>query len=140
MWGGGGGFSGGGCGGGGGGGGGGVGGGGGGGGGGCGGGGGGGGGGGVGGGGVVGVGRRMRRADVMMHGEFAWCKVFYRWSYYAAFFSIRANPLNMKLMCQEKNDWNFFLHVYERRKDTQSKRSRILNKDMRIVRKCMPVD
>ena len=72
-------------------------------------------------------------AYVMMAWRIAWCKVFYPLAYYAAFFSIRATSFNYELMCQGKERLEYFMHDYERRKDTLSKKEQDTYKDMRIV-------
>ena len=72
-------------------------------------------------------------AYVMMAWRIAWCKVFYPLAYYAAFFSIRATSFNYELMCQVKERLEYFMHDYERRKDTLSKKEQDTYKDMRIV-------
>ncbi len=72
-------------------------------------------------------------AYVMMAWRIAWCKVFYPLAYYAAFFSIRATSFNYELMCQGKERLENFMHDYERRKDTLSKKEQDTYKDMRIV-------
>ena len=72
-------------------------------------------------------------AYVMMAWRIAWCKVFYSLAYYAAFFSIRATSFNYELMCQGKERLEYFMHDYERRKDTLSKKEQDTYKDMRIV-------
>ena len=72
-------------------------------------------------------------AYVMMAWGIAWCKVFYPLAYYAAFFSIRATSFNYELMCQGKERLEYFMHDYERRKDTLSKKEQDTYKDMRIV-------
>ena len=72
-------------------------------------------------------------AYVMMAWRIAWCKVFYPRAYYAAFFSIRATSFNYELMCQGKERLEYFMHDYERRKDTLSKKEQDTYKDMRIV-------
>ena len=72
-------------------------------------------------------------AYVMMAWRIAWCKVFYPLAYYAAFFSIRATSFNYELMCKGKERLENFMHDYERRKDTLSKKEQDTYKDMRIV-------
>ena len=72
-------------------------------------------------------------AYVMMAWRIAWCKVFYPLAYYAAFFSIRATSFNYELMCQGKERLEYFMHDYEWRKDTLSKKEQDTYKDMRIV-------
>ena len=72
-------------------------------------------------------------AYVMMAWRIAWCKIFYPLAYYAAFFSIRATSFNYELMCQGKERLEYFMHDYERRKDTLSKKEQDTYKDMRIV-------
>ena len=72
-------------------------------------------------------------AYVMMAWRIAWCKVFYPLAYYAAFFSIRASAFYYELMCQGKERLEYFMHDYERRKDTLTKKEQDTYKDMRIV-------
>ena len=72
-------------------------------------------------------------AYVMMAWRIAYCKVFYPLAYYAAYFSIRATGFSYELMCQGKDKLNYFMHDYEKRKDSLSKKEQDTYKDMRIV-------
>ena len=72
-------------------------------------------------------------AYVMMAWRIAYCKVFYPLAYYAAYFSIRATAFSYELMCQGKEKLEGYMHDYEKRKDTLSKKEQDTYKDMRLV-------
>ena len=72
-------------------------------------------------------------AYVMMAWRIAYCKVFYPLAYYAAYFSIRATSFNYELMCQGKDKLEAYMHDYEARKDSLSKKEQDTYKDMRLV-------
>ena len=72
-------------------------------------------------------------AYVMMAYRIAYCKINYPLAYYAAYFGIRADAFSYELMCQGKEQLNFYIKDYERRKDSLSKKEQDTLKDMRIV-------
>ena len=72
-------------------------------------------------------------AYVMMAWRIAYCKVFYPLAYYAAYFSIRATSFNYELMCQGRERLEYYLHDYQKRKDSLTKKEQDTVKDMRIV-------
>jgi DNA polymerase-3 subunit alpha (Gram-positive type) len=72
-------------------------------------------------------------AYVMMAWRIAYCKVFYPLAYYAAYFSIRATAFSYELMCQGKEKLEGYMHEYQKRKDTLSKKEQDTYKDMRLV-------
>ncbi len=72
-------------------------------------------------------------AYVMMAYRIAYCKINYPLAYYAAYFGIRADAFSYELMCQGKDQLNFHIRDYERRKDALSKKEQDTLKDMRIV-------
>ena len=73
-------------------------------------------------------------AYVMMAYRIAYCKVFYPLAYYAAYFSIRASAFSYELMCQGQEKLLYYMHEYEKRMDTLSKKEQDTYKDMKIVR------
>lgn len=72
-------------------------------------------------------------AYVMMAYRIAYCKINYPLAYYAAYFGIRADAFSYELMCQGKEQLNFYINDYMRRKDSLSKKEQDTLKDMRIV-------
>ena len=72
-------------------------------------------------------------AYVMMAWRIAYCKVFYPLAYYAAYFSIRATAFSYELMCQGKDKLEVYMHDFQKRKDTLSKKEQDTYKDMRLV-------
>ena len=72
-------------------------------------------------------------AYVMMAYRIAYCKINYPLAYYAAYFGIRADAFSYELMCQGKEQLNFYIRDYEKRKDSLSKKEQDTLKDMRIV-------
>ena len=86
-------------------------------------------------------------AYVMMAYRIAYCKINYPLAYYAAYFGIRADAFSYELMCQGKEQLNFYINDYMRRKDSLSKKEQDTLKDMRIVQemyargfKFVPID
>ncbi len=73
-------------------------------------------------------------AYVMMAYRIAYYKIFYPLAYYAAYFSIRASAFSYELMCLGQDRLEYYMHDYERRKDTLSKKEQDTYKDMKIVR------
>ena len=69
----------------------------------------------------------------MMAYRIAYCKINYPLAYYAAYFGIRADAFSYELMCQGKEQLNFYIRDYEKRKDSLSKKEQDTLKDMRIV-------
>ena len=57
----------------------------------------------------------------------------YPLAYYAAYFSIRATSFNYELMCQGRERLEYYLHDYQKRKDSLTKKEQDTVKDMRIV-------
>ena len=72
-------------------------------------------------------------AYVMMAYRIAYYKIFYPLAYYAAYFSIRASAFSYELMCLGQERLEYYMHDYERRKDTLSKKEQDTYKDMKIV-------
>ena len=72
-------------------------------------------------------------AYVMMAYRIAYCKINYPLAYYAAYFGIRADAFSYELMCQGKEQLNFYISDYQRRSDSLSKKEQDTLKDMRIV-------
>ncbi|MCD8133956.1 MAG: PolC-type DNA polymerase III [Clostridiales bacterium] len=72
-------------------------------------------------------------AYVMMAWRIAYCKVFYPLAYYAAFFSIRATAFDYELMCQGRERLEYYLHDYQSRKDSLTKKEQDTVRDMRVV-------
>ncbi len=72
-------------------------------------------------------------AYVMMAWRIAYCKVFYPLAYYAAYFSIRATSFSYELMCLGKDKLEGYMHDYQNRKDSLSKKEQDTYKDMRLV-------
>ncbi len=72
-------------------------------------------------------------AYVMMAWRIAYCKVFYPLAYYAAFFSIRATAFDYELMCQGRDRLEYYLHDYQSRKDSLTKKEQDTVRDMRVV-------
>ncbi|MCD7981023.1 MAG: PolC-type DNA polymerase III [Clostridiales bacterium] len=72
-------------------------------------------------------------AYVMMAWRIAYCKVFYPLAYYAAFFSIRATAFDYELMCQGRERLEYYLHDYQNRKDSLTKKEQDTVRDMRVV-------
>ena len=72
-------------------------------------------------------------AYVMMAYRIAYCKINYPLAYYAAYFGIRADAFSYELMCQGKEQLEYYMKDYERRKDSLSKKEQDTMKDMRIV-------
>ena len=72
-------------------------------------------------------------AYVMMAYRIAYCKINYPLAYYAAYFGIRADAFSYELMCQGKEQLNFYISDYQRRSDSLTKKEQDTLKDMRIV-------
>ena len=72
-------------------------------------------------------------AYVMMAYRIAYYKIFYPLAYYAAYFSIRASAFSYELMCMGQDRLEYYMHDYEKRKDTLSKKEQDTYKDMKIV-------
>ena len=72
-------------------------------------------------------------AYVMMAYRIAYCKINYPLAYYAAYFGIRADAFSYELMCQGKEQLNFYISDYQRRSDSLSKKEQDTLKDIRIV-------
>ena len=72
-------------------------------------------------------------AYVMMAYRIAYYKIFYPLAYYAAYFSIRASAFSYELMCLGQERLEYYMHDYERRKDTLTKKEQDTYKDMKIV-------
>ena len=67
-------------------------------------------------------------AYVMMAWRIAYCKVYYPLAYYAAYFSIRATAFNYEIMCQGKEQLEYFIQGLQAAKRfALQKRSRIPN-------------
>ncbi|WP_230399121.1 PolC-type DNA polymerase III [Novisyntrophococcus fermenticellae] len=72
-------------------------------------------------------------AYVMMAYRIAYYKIFYPLAYYAAYFSIRASAFSYELMCLGRERLEYYMHDYEKRKDSLSKKEQDTYKDMKIV-------
>ena len=72
-------------------------------------------------------------AYVMMAYRIAYCKVNYPLAYYAAYFSIRATAFSYELMCQGREQLEYYIKDYKRRSDSLSQKEQATLKDMRIV-------
>lgn len=72
-------------------------------------------------------------AYVMMAYRIAYYKIFYPLAYYAAYFSIRASAFSYELMCLGRERLEYYMHDYERRKDSLTKKEQDTCKDMKIV-------
>jgi DNA polymerase-3 subunit alpha (Gram-positive type) len=72
-------------------------------------------------------------AYVMMAWRIAYCKINYPLAYYAAYFSIRASGFDYELMCLGKEKLLFYMHDYEKRMDSLSKKEQDTYKDMKSV-------
>ncbi len=72
-------------------------------------------------------------AYVMMAWRIAYCKIYYPLAYYAAYFSIRASGFDYELMCLGKDKLLYYMHDFEKRMDTLSKKEQDSYKDMKSV-------